>query len=150
MYSKIVRLTNPGEEPVSLAEAKAQQGPGRAEHFRIPPFPPGAWPQLPFRREPERTARDAGIRTLALHFCDEGLPFSQEKGAISLGGQMFGLRVAILLPAFTLPSCQSRTSGLACFRMGICHPIPQRNCGRFSRPSLIPSRERTQPILSLG
>ena len=62
---------------------------------------------------------------------------------MSLGGQMFGLRVANLLPAFTLSFYRSRMSRLACFRMGICHPIPQRNCGRFSRPSLIPPRERT-------
>jgi len=62
---------------------------------------------------------------------------------MSLGGQMFGLRVAILLPAFTLSSCRGKMSRLARFRMGICHPIPQRNCGRFSRPSLIPPRERT-------
>ena len=62
---------------------------------------------------------------------------------MSLGGQMFGLRVAILLPAFTLSFYRSRMSRLACFRMGICHPIPQRNCGRFTRPSLIPPRERT-------
>jgi hypothetical protein len=61
---------------------------------------------------------------------------------------MFGLRVAILLPAFTLSSCRGKMSGLACFRMGICHPIPQRNCGRFSRPSLIPPRERTSVRLS--
>ena len=56
---------------------------------------------------------------------------------------MFGLRVAILLPAFTHSFYRSRMSRLACFRMGICHPIPQRNCGRFTRPSLIPPRERT-------
>lgn len=98
---------------------------------------------LRFWRWPDGSARDAGIRTLALHFCDEGLPLSCERGSMSLGGQMFGLRVAILLPAFTLSFYRSRMSRLACFRMGICHPIPQRNCGRFTRPSLIPPRERT-------
>jgi len=98
---------------------------------------------LRFWRWPDGSARDAGIRTLALHFCDEGLPLSCERGSMSLGGQMFGLRVTILLPAFTLSFYRSRMSRLACFRMGICHPIPQRNCGRFTRPSLIPPRERT-------
>ena len=58
---------------------------------------------IPFWRWPDGSARDAGIRTLALHFCDEGLPLSCERGSMSLGGQMFGLRVTILLPAFTFP-----------------------------------------------
>ena len=35
------------------------------------------------------------------------------------------------------------------FRMGIRHPIPQRNCGRFARPSLNPSGERTDSNLGV-
>ncbi len=38
---------------------------------------------------------------------------------MSLGGQIFGLRVAILLPAFTLPSRRNGTSGLTAFAWGI-------------------------------
>ena len=60
---------------------------------------------------------------------------------MSPGGQIFGLRVAILLPAFTLPSHPAfagRDIRIGRSRMGICHPIPQRNCGRFARPSLDP------------
>ena len=61
---------------------------------------------------------------------------------MSPGGQIFGLRVTNLLPAFTLPFLEGNFR-IGRFRMGICHPIPQRNCGRFARPSLDPPGERT-------
>jgi len=61
---------------------------------------------------------------------------------MSPGGQIFGLRADHLLPAFTLPFLE-RNFRIGRFRMGICHPIPQRNCGRFARPSLDPPGERT-------
>ena len=67
---------------------------------------------------------------------------------MSPGGQIFGLRVACLLPAFTLPFLQ-RNFRIGRFRMGICHPIPQRNCGRFTRPSLDPPGERTASSLGV-
>ena len=64
---------------------------------------------------------------------------------MSPGGQIFGLRADHLLPAFTLPFLE-RNFRIGRFRMGICHPIPQRNCGRFTRPSLDPPGKELTPI----
>jgi hypothetical protein len=51
--------------------------------------------------------------------------------------QMRDLKCLSLAPAFTA-GCPTIGSA-PCFsaRMGVCDPIPQRDCGRFSRPSLL-------------